>query len=134
MSIYLQFYWVFFIFKFIDFFFFLLFLGPHLQHMEVSQARGWIMLPAYAIARATTDPSQSVTYTIAHCNVRSLTHWVRPGIELVSLLILVGFLTCWATTGTPNLLIFFLYHCHSLYKAHSVFSWVVYFSSKISTF
>ena len=32
---------------------------------------------------------------------RSLTHWMRPGIEPTSPWVLVGFLPCWATTGTP---------------------------------
>ena len=35
----------------------------------------------------------SVTYTTAHSNARSLTHWVRPGIEPMSSWILVGFIT-----------------------------------------
>jgi len=34
-----------------------------------------------------------VTYTIAHGNTGSLTHWVRPGLELMSSWILVGFVT-----------------------------------------
>ena len=35
----------------------------------------------------------SGTYATAHSNTRSLTHWVRPGIEPASLSILVGFLS-----------------------------------------
>ena len=42
-----------------------------------------------------------VTYPTTHGNAGSLTHWVRSGIERTSFWILVGFLTCWATTGTP---------------------------------
>ena len=42
------------------------------------------------------------TYTAAHGNARSLIHWVRPGIKPASWWILVRFLTCWATMGTPN--------------------------------
>ena len=40
-----------------------------------------------------------------HCsdNARSLTHWVRPGIEPMSLWVLVRFTTCRATMGTPML-------------------------------
>ena len=37
----------------------------------------------------------------SHSNTRFLTHWARPGIEPTSSGILVGFLTCWATKGTP---------------------------------
>ena len=50
----------------------------------------------------------NTTYTTAHGNARSLTHWARPGIEPASSWILVRPLTCWATTGTPLL--------HSLYE------------------
>ena len=35
----------------------------------------------------------SVTYTEAHGNVGSLTHWARPGIEPTFLWIPVGFVT-----------------------------------------
>ena len=37
--------------------------------------------------------AMSVTYTTAHSNARSLTHWVRPGIEPASSWILAGFIT-----------------------------------------
>ena len=43
----------------------------------------------------------SVTYTTGQGNARSLTHWARPGIKLASSWILVGFVNCWATMGTP---------------------------------
>ena len=43
----------------------------------------------------------SVTYITACGNTDSLTHWVRPGIKPASSWILVGFLTCSATMGTP---------------------------------
>ena len=49
----------------------------------------------------------SVTYTTAHGNAESLTHWAKPGIEPLSSWILVGFLNCWATKGTPRYLYFF---------------------------
>ena len=44
---------------------------------------------------------QLLAYSPAHSNTRSLSHWMRPGIELTSSWILVGFLTHCATTGTP---------------------------------
>ena len=56
-----------------------------------SQVRGWI--------RATPQPQQcqipvvTATYTTAHSNAGSLTHWVRPGIKLMSLGMLVEFVT-----------------------------------------
>ena len=46
----------------------------------------------------------SVTYPTAHCNARSLTHCVRPGIKPTSSWILVGFIFHCATMGTPVLL------------------------------
>ena len=50
--------------------------------------------------------AESATYTTAHSNARSLTHWVRPGIQPMSLWILVGFVNPRATTGTPSKSIF----------------------------
>ena len=44
-------------------------------------------------------------YATALSNARHLTHWVRPGIEPVSSWILVRFLTCWATMGTPKFIL-----------------------------
>ena len=44
----------------------------------------------------------SGTYATACGNVRSLTHWARPGIKPTSSWILVLFLTRWTTTGTPG--------------------------------
>ena len=43
----------------------------------------------------------SANYTTAHGNVRSLTHWARPGIEPASSWMLVGLVNCWAMMGTP---------------------------------
>ena len=59
---------------------------------------------AYSTATAMWDPSGIPTYTAAYSNTRSLTHWVRPRIEPESSWILVGFLTCWATTRTPKVI------------------------------
>ena len=71
----------------------LLFLGPHLWHMEVPRigVKLELQLPAY---------------TIAHHNTRSLTHRVRPGIEPAFSWIPVRFVNHWATTGTPSPLFF----------------------------
>ena len=68
-----------------------------------SQARG---LNQSRSGWPTPQPQQrgiqgaSVTYTMAHVNARSLTHWMRPGIKLASSWILVGFITRWAIVGT----------------------------------
>ena len=72
------------------------FLGLHLWHMEVPRGRGWIsglQLLTYATVTATPDPTASVTYTIAHGNLRYLPCWARPRIEPTSSCILVGFVT-----------------------------------------
>ena len=48
----------------------------------------------------------SVTYTTTHGNIRSLTYWMKPGIEPMSSWMLVGFANGWAMRGTPDSLIF----------------------------
>ena len=90
--------------------FFGLFLGPHPRPMD-SQARG---SNRSCSCRPTPEsqqhglPAASATYTTAHGNSGSLTHWVRPGVESASSWMLVGFVNHWTTMGTPN--IFFLIH------------------------
>ena len=60
----------------------------------------------------TPEPQQlgiramSATYTTAHSNVGSLTHWARPGIEPTTSWFLVRFVNHWVTTGTPRALFF----------------------------
>ena len=46
----------------------------------------------------------SVTYSVAHGNARSLTHWMEPGIESASSWILAGFITAEPQQGLPVLL------------------------------
>jgi len=99
------------------FFFFFGFLGPHLQHVEVSRlgVKSELQLPA----RAT-----------AHSNARSLTHWVRLGIKPASLWILDGFINRWAMKGTPQSdvltrYVFFLYTLLWLIALHDpALSWL----------
>ena len=52
--------------------------------------------------------ASSGTYTTAHGNARSVTHWVRPGIRPTTSWFLVGF--HWAMTVTPRSLNFPLSH------------------------
>ena len=54
----------------------LLFLGPHLWHMEVPRLGVTLELQllAYATATATLDPSWVFDLCDSSCNVRSLTH------------------------------------------------------------
>ena len=69
----------------------------------------------------------SVTYTTAHSNAGSLTHWARPGVEPSSLWILVRFFTCWDTAGTPSFFFFFKYnfspHKTCTLKTHPKSDW-----------
>ena len=57
-----------------------------------SQAGSWIGVPAPGLPQPQQCEIQalSATYTSAHGNSRSLTHWARPGIEPTSSWILVG--------------------------------------------
>ena len=48
----------------------------------------------------------SATYTIVHGNARSLYHWERPAIKPTSSWILVGYVNCWATMRTPQIILF----------------------------
>ena len=43
----------------------------------------------------------SATYTTAHGNTGSITHWARPGVEPETSWFLVGFVNHCAKTGTP---------------------------------
>ena len=76
-------------------FYLFIFLGPHLWHMEVPKLgtnRSYSCWPT-----PWPQPCQiwamSVTYTTAHSNNRSPTHWARPGIEHASSRMLVRFIS-----------------------------------------
>ena len=70
------------------FFFFFVFLGPHTQHMEVPT----LEVTWECSHRPMPQPhppgiwamSATYTYTTAHSNTRSLSHWARPGIKPAS--------------------------------------------------
>ena len=71
----------FFFFFFFFFFVFCLFRAAPMAY-GVSQARGLIGAAAASLHHShTRSESPSATYTTAHGNARSLTHWWRPGIE-----------------------------------------------------
>ena len=80
-------------------------LGPHPWHMEVPELG---VKSELLSCQPTTQPQQqwiwaaSANYATTCGNAGSLTHWVKPGIEPTSSWILCGFLTCWATRGTPR--------------------------------
>ena len=72
-----------------------LFLGMHLRHMEIPRLGVESELQQHQIR------AESATYTTAHGNAGSLTHWLRPRIKPASSQILVGFINCWTTQGIP---------------------------------
>ena len=111
-----------FIYLFICLFICLFIWGPYPQHMEVPRpvVKSELQLPQHQIRAA------SPTYTTAHGNAGSLTHWVGPGIKSVSSWILVKFITAESQRGLlPQLLLddcglswhlFFFSHAHSTEK------------------
>ena len=71
------------------------FLGLHLWHMEVARlGSNWCSscqpMPQPQQLRI---PATSVTYTSGHSNARSLTHWLKPGIEAITSWLLVRFVS-----------------------------------------
>ena len=83
--------------------FFFSFLGlRHLQHMEVSRLGVELELQLLAYTTATVMQDPNHVYTTSHDNTGSLTPWVRPGIKSTSSWILVRFVNCWTTMGTPT--------------------------------
>ena len=95
-------------FSFYSFFF----LGPHTWHMEIPKLGVELKLQL----RPKPQPRQhwiwaaSVTCAAACSHSGSLTHWVRPGIKPYPHGHYVGFLTRWATMGTPLLHLFIRYY------------------------
>ena len=82
-------------YPFLWFLFFFFFLGPHPQHMEfprlgLNQSYSCWLTPQPQQRRI---PAMSVTYTIAHGNSGSLTHWERPEIEPAASWFLVRFIS-----------------------------------------
>ena len=81
------------------------FLGPYLRRMEVPRPgiQSGLWLSDYTTATAMGDPSLIWTYTTAHGNTSSLTHWARPGIKPISAWMPARFVTTeprqepWAT-------------------------------------
>ena len=116
----------------VDFFVFC-FLGLHLGHMEVSRLGVGLelQLPSYPKAKQQRQIwAPFATYTTTCGNSGSLTHWVRPGIKPTSSWILVEFVTCWDSVGTPLIVILIcislmvsdvlIGHCVSFFKEMSI--------------
>ena len=75
----------------LGFFFFFFFRATPAAY-ENSQTRYRIGAIVTALHHSHSN-ARSATHTTAHCNTRSLSHWVRPGIEPVSSWILVRFVS-----------------------------------------
>lgn len=72
--------------------------------MAASAARGLIEAVVEGLCHSLSNARSGMSLgpTTAHGDTGSLTHWVKPGIELESSWTLVGFVTHWAATGTPK--------------------------------
>jgi len=58
----------------------------------------------------------SATYTTAHGNAGSLTHWARAGTQPTTSWFLVGFINHCTTTGTPMPCLLFLFICEWTFR------------------
>ena len=58
----------------------------------------------------------SANYTTAHCNARSLTHWVRPGIKPTNSWLLVGFISAAPQWELPILPFEWILECKGDWK------------------
>ena len=96
-------------------FFFFCFLGLHPQHMEV---------PRLGVGIRAGAGDTGLQHS--HCNARSLTHWVRPGIEHASSWILVWFVNHWAREETPTTCSIFILPLASLVSIRTIFVYVWY--------
>ena len=78
-----------------------LFLRPHPPHTEVPrpEAESELQVQTYTTGTATQIRAVSATYTTAHGNTGSLTHWARPVVEPTSSWILVRFVNHWTHEG-----------------------------------
>ena len=86
------------------FFYFLLFRAKPVRY-GCSKARGLIGAAAFGLHHSHSKCgiwAASVTYTTAHGNAESLTHWVRSGIEPASSWTLVGFVTTGPQRDLPK--------------------------------
>ena len=74
-----------------SFFLFFVFLGLHSRHREVPRLRSNQRCSCWPQPQPRGIRATSATYTTAHGNAGSFTHWARSEIEPSSSWILVGF-------------------------------------------
>ena len=82
------------------------FLGPHLGHMEFPQGQIRQSCNCRPQPQQWGIQAKSENYTRAHGNTMSLTHWARPGIELVSSWIIVGLVSAETQQELPMAILF----------------------------
>ena len=93
-----------FFYFFIFYFLFFVLLGPHLWHMEITRLGDESESEPclhHSHSNARSEPHLWSTPQLV-AMLDPLTHWASPGIKPTPSWILVGFLTCWDTTGTPR--------------------------------
>ena len=88
------------------------------EHSQTHSIRPPSPQPLQCQIQATT-----ATYTTAHCNHRSVTHWARPGISPTSSWILVRFFNHWATRELHLLLFVTLSESYSKFENSQLNSW-----------
>ena len=98
-------------FFFFSLFYFILVLGPHLQHMEVPRLRveSVLQLPTYTTVTATWDPTLICDLHHSSPQCRFLLNPLSEAKDLTHVLMDTSRVCYhWATTGTPKGLLFFL--------------------------
>ena len=105
----------------------LCFMGPHprhMQHMEVPRlgVKLELQLPTYTTDTVSEPCLQPIPqHTTAHSNARSLTHWVRSGIEPTTSWFLVRFVSAVPRSE----LLYFIFKCSPVVSRISFFQWFV---------
>ena len=99
-------------------FLFFLLCGPQPRHMEVprlglSQSCSRQPMPQPQPRQIRT---MSETYTMAHSNARSLTHWMRPGFEPTTSWFLVRFISAAPWQELPNIVTYWAWFSGSIVK------------------
>ena len=89
---------------------FFVFLGLPLWHMEVPRL-------------GVKSEVQLLAYTTAHGNARSLTHWMRPGIELMTSWILVRFVTAEPQWKLPRNNKYWIARCRRAEASQKIGRW-----------
>ena len=107
-------------------FFFFVFLGPHQQHMEVPSLGGLIGATAAGHSQSHSNPRSKPH--LRPTPQLTTTHWARPGIEPKTSWILVGFVSHWAMTGTPEIQVLWPNYRPAESEPPGMGTWNIYFN------